>query len=140
RREIEADARVNAALAEMAVVSADAQTVLLEDGVEAAQKGAQLRGRNGGIFGAGPGSRQSGKIGAGSQPRLANLPNCELIARVHHDRGADAFGNEGRLGHHLLGTLARVVFAIAADFRNQEGMTVGQQAHTRKAFLARELW
>ena len=52
--QIEIDARVNASFAEMSVVGRDLELAAAENAIEAAQKRAEIRGRHGGVLGAGP--------------------------------------------------------------------------------------
>ena len=79
--EIEIDARVDAALAEMAVQGATV-LILVEQLAEAAQVRAKLRGRNRGILPALPGDGLIRYPGGRAERRLANSPNELLVLLV----------------------------------------------------------
>ena len=73
--EVEVEAHVDAALAEVAVHGAEV-AVLLHEGVELAEVGAELRGVDGGVLPALPAGSYVGDEGGGSEAGLADGPDA----------------------------------------------------------------
>ena len=138
-RQIEIDARMNASFAEMSVVGRYLEIAAAENAIEAAQKRAEIRGRHGGVLGAGPTARTPRDERARAEPRLANLPDRSLFARVRQVGDAGAFAELACLRDHSLGTLARFVARRATQLDQQKRAPGGQKPHARHLLDSREL-
>ena len=125
--QIEIDARVNAALAEMPVERA-AVAVLFEELSQIAQIAAELVGRNGGILPAFPRDRLAGHARGRAEPRLAHLPHELFLARDR--RTASSTGRSACCSSAAIAR-ARVRVALlvrlAAELDEQPAAAVGQQ-------------
>ena len=128
-KEIEVDAAMDAAFAEMAVVSRGDQLMAIQRLLEAPQIIAETGRRNRAILRAGPGARIAGNQRAGAESRFAQAPHRKLFAAIKQDRTADAGGIARGFLHHAIGALANFVFIRTAEFDDQKGAAAGQHPH-----------
>src|SRR5579885_526769 len=139
RAEIEADSRVNASLAEMAVVGRRHKRMVAQQGIETAQIVAEPLGRNRDILGAGPGSRMAGLECASAETRLAKPPNRALLERIGENAHAAAFAYRLRRALEFLRAQTGAVRRFGSQLDNEKRAAVGQKPHAGQSFGSREI-
>ena len=122
--EVEVDARVDAALAEVAVEVA-LVAVLVEELAQIAKVVPESRGRDGGILPPFPRAQLARHVGGGAEARLAHGPDEALAFRVAEDGGASVAPLLHRVDEFLC---VRVGFfaGVAAELHEQPSPASGR--------------
>ena len=124
--EVEVDAVVDAALAEVAVEHA-VVAVLVHERAQIAQVGAHLVGRHAGILPPGPLPLLPGRVGAGADAGLADLPHPRHLRRVGVEGHVGRIGHVVQREHQLPGLLGGLLEVVGAELHDQEAAACGEQ-------------
>ncbi len=134
--QVEVDAHVHAALAEVPVRDA-AQPVRREERAERAQVGTEPFRRDGGVLPARPGLRTVGHARGGAGGGFADAPELSLPRRVGGD-GRRGAGLARQRRRQRFGVVAGLVGVVAADLDEQPAAAGGQRVERRGTSAARE--
>ena len=138
--EVEVDARVDAALAEVAVERAAVAKLLHESG-ELAEVGTELRGRNGGVLPTFPSVGLAGDEDHGAECRFADEPDAGgfggRIKATHSGRRFEFCRGSEEVIRFSLGFFV----GLGAELGEEEAAAFGEQAHVvdSKALAAHEV-
>ena len=127
RPEVEVDAGVDAAIAEVPVEGA-AVSEAVQEAAEVAQVVAQTLGRDGGVLPPLPRAGLVGHQGGGAEARLPHLPHRPLLGRVLVELHGRCVARLVEVGHEAAGQLVGLLLGVGPELHEQPAAPLRQQA------------